>query len=239
MTDKDGHNAELRSDREYQPYPSTANEKSITEEHVLRDDRPIPTRPVCRVESVDEIYGKVVAFSTGQGQENPLTESDNQSAETENDTIKGEEDRCMEFKSSLRWDYHQSKVNTELELEVIIEMAAFLNTKGGQVIIGVNDEGCILGLDNDFKTLGKKQNRDGFGLQLDNLISNFLGGGVYPYITLEFQQKNEKDICIIRAKRCNHEVYVGKDRDFYIRRFKSKVKLNSEEAHRYINENWR
>ena len=42
-----------------------------------------------------------------------------------------EENRYLEFKSSLRWDYRQEKVNPELEKVIMKTIAAFGNTDGG------------------------------------------------------------------------------------------------------------
>jgi len=70
----------------------------------------------------------------------------------------------VEFKSSLRWDFTKGTVNTKLEQTVMKTIAAFANNEGGTLLIGVNDDGEILGLDNDYTSL--KGNRDEFELHL-------------------------------------------------------------------------
>jgi len=68
---------------------------------------------------------------------------------------KGEND-LIEFKSSLRWDYRQDKVNKALETVIVKTISAFLNTEGGMLFIGIDDDGNTLGLENDYITLSKK-----------------------------------------------------------------------------------
>ena len=82
---------------------------------------------------------------------------------------KGEND-LVEFKSSLWWDYRQEKINKTLEIVIVKTISAFLNTAGGMLFIGLDDEGTILGLDKDYCRMSKN-NSDGFLLTLTNLIN--------------------------------------------------------------------
>ena len=54
------------------------------------------------------------------------------------ENIKKGEGRKIEFKSSLRWDFRRNEVNKDLELVVIKALAAFLNTDGGNLYIGID-----------------------------------------------------------------------------------------------------
>ena len=67
----------------------------------------------------------------------------------------------LEFKSTFRWDLKENKVNRALENVVLKTLAGYMNGNGGTLLIGVADDGSIVGLENDYKTL-KKQDRDGF-----------------------------------------------------------------------------
>jgi len=61
-----------------------------------------------------------------------------------------------------------------LELAVVKTVAGFMNAMSGTLLIGVDDEGQVLGLDNDFK-ITQKGNKDGFELWLTNTFMNCLG----------------------------------------------------------------
>ena len=87
-----------------------------------------------------------------------------------------EESDTVEFKSSLRWDYKQQRANTDLEREVIKGVVGFLNSEsGGTLIIGVDDDKRVLGLERDFSTLGQRKNRDGFQQRLQQALISAIG----------------------------------------------------------------
>jgi len=58
----------------------------------------------------------------------------------------------LEFKSSLRWDMAESRINRALEGVVLKTLAGFLNSHvGGTLLIGVTDNGEIIGLEKTIK----------------------------------------------------------------------------------------
>ena len=57
----------------------------------------------------------------------------------------------LEFKSTLQWDVIHDQMNNNLRHSSLKTISAFLNTEGGTLIIGVEDDGTIFGLDNDLK----------------------------------------------------------------------------------------
>ena len=150
------------------------------------------------------------------------------------------ENNFIEFKSSIRWDYKQSVVNKELEHVIAKTISAFMNTEGGKLIIGVDDDGNILGLDNDFKTLGNKQNIDGFLLQIDSIVNSYLGKEFHEYINVVIENISGRDICIIDISDSSQPVFVqnqGKD-EFFIRASASSQPLSMREATDYIAVHW-
>jgi hypothetical protein len=71
------------------------------------------------------------------------------------------EGQFLEFKSSLMWDYRKQAVNKELYEPVMKNLAGFMNTAGAWLLIGVGDDGEVLGIEPDFTGL-KKKDVDGF-----------------------------------------------------------------------------
>ena len=59
------------------------------------------------------------------------------------------ESHRLEFKSTLRWNLHTDKADKKIENQCLKTVAAYLNTEGGLLLIGINDEGRPLGLDAD------------------------------------------------------------------------------------------
>ena len=128
---------------------------------------------------------------------------------------KGESD-SLEFKSSLRWAIPQGGIERVLEKAVIKTLAAFLNAQGGTLLIGVADDGTILGLEGDYRSL---HDRDGFELHLRKIISNAIGEAMHAFLTVTFHDIDDKDICQVVAQRSDHPVYVelGNERFSHLR----------------------
>src|SRR5438132_3253856 len=101
----------------------------------------------------------------------------------------------LEYKSSLRWDYTESRVNKELTKVVVRTLAAFLNSQGGTLLIGVDDNGGLLDLEADISTLGKKS-LDGFELTLRSAVASHLGGHADPQVRLEFAMLDNKRLAV-------------------------------------------
>jgi hypothetical protein len=158
--------------------------------------------------------------------------------------LKEEENRYLEFKSSLRWDYRQEKVNPELEKVIMKTIAAFGNTDGGILLIGVDDDKNILGLENDFQTL-KRNDADYYEVHLRNILHKLMGVKyVSKYIRTEFEKvEDEKLICkikVIAAKEPLYLKYTNKngqiEEKFYVRSGNSSHEIKSiAEINDYIN----
>jgi hypothetical protein len=117
--------------------------------------------------------------------------------------ILGGENDMIEFKSSLRWDYKLNQVNKTLELVIAKTISGFLNSKGGKILIGVNDDGVILGIGNDYNTLSKK-NYDGFLQMFTNIVNNYIGKEFFRYLSPRKVKIDEMDICVVDIERSVH-----------------------------------
>lgn len=150
----------------------------------------------------------------------------------------GENDR-VEFKSSARWDYKQTNVNKEIEKSILKTIAGFLNSAGGTLFIGVDDDGKVLGLKEDIKTL-RKRNYDGYRLFLSDLISHNIGKEYNAYSDIIFKEIGGNTICIVEIKRSKRQAFVkdGDDVRFFVRTQNSTRELNVKEAHEYISSHW-
>ncbi len=156
-----------------------------------------------------------------------------------NELILGGESSKVEFKSSLRYDLHTKAVNKKLEFVIAKAIAAFLNSEGGDLFIGVDDNTNALGLTNDIETLSKK-NLDGFELHLIEVIQKFIGGGLSSHIKISFPKYDDMDICRIQVAKSGKPVFVtfeGRD-DFFVREGCSSRPLTRAEQSTYETEHW-
>lgn len=154
--------------------------------------------------------------------------------------IQKAESETIEFKSSIRWDYKQDQVNKALGEVIVRTVAALLNTRGGTLIIGVADDGSVLGLQHDYESLGKS-NRDGFELHLQQILTKRIGVDRYQLnITVAFHDINGKDVCSVHVEPSSKPVYVedGDQSLLYIRVGNATKALNTREAITYIQEHW-
>ncbi|MGD0712138.1 MAG: RNA-binding domain-containing protein [Bacteroidales bacterium] len=121
-------------------------------------------------------------------------------------------------------------------------LVAFANSKGGELFIGINDDGEFLGLSNDYEEIGT-QSRDELGLKLDEFINTYIGNSFFGLITIKFESIEKKDILVITVNESEKEVFLVKDEngnrcsDFYIRRHSSSVRLDGKELIDYFK--WR
>ena len=150
----------------------------------------------------------------------------------------GESDR-VEFKSTLRYDLRAKTVNKKLEYVIAKTIAAFLNSEGGDLFIGIDDEQNALGLTDDIETLSKK-NIDGFELHLVEIIKKYIGGGYSTHIKVTFPVYDDVQICRIRVAKSSKPVFVtfeGKE-DFFVRSGCSSQPLSREDQSAYEKEHW-
>ncbi len=141
----------------------------------------------------------------------------------------------LEFKSSFRWDVRQNKMNRGLENAVLKTLAGFMNGQGGTLLIGVDDDGNVLGLEKDYETLRKK-NRDGFELAIMTAVSRKLGPEICQHLHVMFHTIEGKDVCRILVTPSHQPVFVRQDKTtkFYLRTGGSTRELNIEEAMSYV-----
>lgn len=111
--------------------------------------------------------------------------------------IKNGENANVEFKSSLRWDYKENKVNKHLEEVILKSISAFNNGNGGTLVIGVDDDENILGIEKDYLSLRKK-NIDYFEIHIRNLFNQIFGiNFTTTQLKISFPICEAKPLCIV------------------------------------------
>lgn len=153
--------------------------------------------------------------------------------------IQGGETARVEFKSSVRWDIQEKRVNRSLEKVIAKTIAGFFNARGGDLLIGVADDGVILGLNNDYQSL-KNGNADGFERMINDLIKSKLGGDLCPFLHFTFATINYQEICRITVERSPRPAYLeeGKNSAFFVRMGNSTRQLDVREALDYAKNRW-
>ncbi len=160
--------------------------------------------------------------------------------------IKGGESKSVEFKSTLRFCLKNLKPEKIIEYSAIKNISAFLNTNGGKLFIGIDDNGKILGLEKtDFETFKEENKTDAFLKHLDNLISKYFGNHFTRNFEISFKNIKNKTIAIIDILPNNQGPTIiknfgnnGQD-TFYVRRNASVIALDMKDFFSYSKERWK
>lgn len=150
------------------------------------------------------------------------------------------ESRELEFKSSLRWDFNENRVNRGLEVPVLKTLAGFMNADGGTLLIGVDDQGVAVGLEQDYQTL-KKKDRDGFEQAIIGAVASKMGGDIAPFIQIVFHKVSGHEICRLIALPSPRPVYLELEGSpkFFIRSGATTRDLNVREGIEWIAARWK
>jgi hypothetical protein len=154
--------------------------------------------------------------------------------------IEAGESLRVEFKSSARWDYQRKQVNKELELIVVKTIAAFMNSEGGTLLIGVADDRTVLGLDPDYATIGKR-NADVYENWLMTRLLESMGRDRTRLLHVSFRKIEGKEICRVDVERSRRPVFVNDDKNIerlYVRAGNSTRELSVSEAVEYSREHF-
>ncbi len=149
------------------------------------------------------------------------------------------ESATLEFKSSFRWDLREAKTNRALEAVVLKTLAGYMNGNGGTLLIGVADDGSVLGLQSDYQTL-KKPDRDGFEQALMTAVATKLGADACRNVQVVFHTVQAQDVCRVIVTPSHRPVYVrdGENPKLYVRTGVSTRELNVQEAIDYTSARW-
>lgn len=154
--------------------------------------------------------------------------------------IRQGESATLELKSTARWDLKEHRKNPELERVILRTVAGFLNAQGGTLLIGVADDGTIVGLEPDYQTLGNKPTRDGFELFLTDLLLTPLGKDIAPHLTITFHRLATHDICRVTVSLSPHAIFLKEppNETLYLRTHNSTRPLTTKEALTYAKSRW-
>lgn len=142
----------------------------------------------------------------------------------------------IEFKSSVRMNLKTGKPGKEIELAWLKAVVAFLNTSGGVLLIGVNDDGKIVGL-----TADDFENSDRCLLHLKNLIHQHVGAEFASFIRTTLVTSEDNQTAMLECQSATEPVFlrIGKNEEFYIRSGPSSTKLTPSQMISYVLQNRR
>jgi predicted HTH transcriptional regulator len=148
----------------------------------------------------------------------------------------------VEFKSTGRKNLHTGEKDPRIEWSVIKTIAGFTNSYGGTLVVGVDDAGQIVGIDEDFPFL-KKPDCDAWELWLTDAISHSLGKAAAAELEVRIAEVDGKFLARIDTGPAAGPVFAtplgsnGKPA-FLVRINNSTQELDGQEAHEYQKKRW-
>ena len=176
--------------------------------------------------------------------------------------LRDNESQHLEFKASLWTTYkgttdelvdpEQGKKDWRLQDAVVKTVCAFLNSDGGNLLIGVLDKprvseqlADVVGIEPDFKFCAKKrQDAEGFSHSVIQLLTNAIGSQsvVNLHVKITVPEFEGIPICRIdvlpRKRQMNNEIWVETktmgDEEFFFRALDTTVHASAKSAHDFI-----
>lgn len=145
--------------------------------------------------------------------------------------IAGGETGATEFKSTLRTNLHTNQHDEKIHLSSLKTIAGFLNAQGGTLLIGVADDGEVLGLSAD-----GFPNEDKMSLHLVNLIKDRIGNVFLPYVHPHFEDQDGERILIVRCEKGPKAAFVkdGNQQRFFVRGGNATTELSGNSVMEYV-----
>jgi hypothetical protein len=155
-----------------------------------------------RKKIADVVRAGFATLSAAAGEDGPEVP-----ARTTAELVAAGESMNVEFKSTARWSVRGSQVDKRMEHVILKTVAGFMNAEGGTLLIGVGDDGGVLGLEADYATLGSKGNRDGYELFLTQLFDTNLSGTAGTLVRVSFELVDGKDVARIAVAASARPVF--------------------------------
>jgi type I restriction enzyme R subunit len=151
--------------------------------------------------------------------------------------IHQQESKTLEFKSTLRWDLKEGRKNDrDITHAALKTIAAFLNTDGGDLLLGVADDGSVVGIEQD-----RLDNDDKFMLHLMQVVRNGLGDRAATLLDPHTEMIEGKTVCLVSCRRSPEPVYLswkGVEKrpggDFYVRQGPGSRRLSDDDIVAYV-----
>lgn len=142
----------------------------------------------------------------------------------------------------MRWNLKENRPDDRNVTHAVLKtIAAFLNTEGGDLLIGVADDGSIVGIERDgFESEGE------FIFHLEQAVRDALGDRASTCIDPRIQIVHGKMVCLVSCQRSPEPVFVkwrgmeaSPEGDLYVRSGRGSVRLSPESAQEYIRMHFR
>ena len=156
--------------------------------------------------------------------------------------LKRNEDGTLEFKSTARKNLRTGKKDAAVEWAVFKTVAAFANAAGGSLVVGVDDQAKVVGVDHDFEFLQTRaQNADGWESWLTGAIGARLGQEAKVLIEIGWCEIDHRSVAWVEVKPSRRPIYARDEKEkvhFFVRTGNSTTEMQVDSATTYVKDHF-
>jgi len=145
--------------------------------------------------------------------------------------IAGGENNHTEFKSTLRWSLNDDRPEHGVEIAWLKTVAAFLNSAGGNLVVGVDDRGTPLGIE-----LDRFESNDKYLLHVNNRLQQHIGSEHAGSVRFGLYPAGGKNVLLIECTPATKPVFLndGAQEFFFVRTGPGTRKLTMSQMLTYV-----
>lgn len=194
------------------------------------------------LQQIGEVMDKPVNRRAGRDESPFFHRDESQEPDIIQGIIQRGESQDLEFKSTGLKSLYTGQKDARIEWAIVKSVCGFLNSTGGILLVGVDDSGSIVGIDQDFPLL-KSKNIDGWQLWFTDLIANTLGKVPVTNLHLDFFRISGKTVARIDVNPSIKPVFArelkgSKEQFFYVRMHASTRRLAGPDLLEYEKEHF-
>ena len=145
--------------------------------------------------------------------------------------IRNGESKTVEFKQTFSLNIHTGIKDRNIRKSSLKTIVAFLNTDGGNLLIGVDDKGNITGLSEEMAKFHKS--KDKFLLHFKNLLKDKIGEDFYPFIDYDIVNIDGMKVLFVVCKSSTSPCYYDEE-EFFVRTNPATDQLKGPKLVKYI-----
>ena len=130
-----------------------------------------------------------------------------------------------------------------MEHVIVKTVCGFLNAEGGKLLIGVDDDGRVLGLGDDMKTL-RKANTDAYELFLRQRLDTSLSIPTAGIVHIGFEGLEGAEVCVVTVAASGKAVFSKPNEggsahsEFWVRVGNATRQFHGEDMVDYMSSHW-
>jgi hypothetical protein len=142
----------------------------------------------------------------------------------------------VEFKSTLSTNIKTGEQDSRMEMVVLKTIVAFMNSEGGNLLIGVSNDGTVDGADTE-----QFSSPDDMELHLTSLVTKCIGKEFIHFISIRMADIDGKLVLRVMCLKSNRPVFLreGREEKFYARVGPSSVCLTDKELLNYSHDHFK